>query len=165
MESLFTDKPIIEEVLGGTVARGKTLEVIESIKKAHKDVKVTIICRSDSQAAICKVLATVAGLDVVDYHIEEDEKLLPDGKAIIVLNPDGANIADKTEQIKAALERVLTIHTEMPIPLQKNEEYEEFLKQKDALETYVIQEELEDRKFQKEQMKQRSRYLSKHCRK
>jgi hypothetical protein len=165
MESLFDDKPIIEEVLGGTVARGKTLELIERIKEAHKDVKVTIICRSDSQAAICKVLATVAGLDVVDYHIEEDERLLPDGKAIIVLNPDGVDIADKAEQIKAALERVLTIHTEMPIPQQRIDEYEEILKQKDALKTYVIQEELENRKFQKEQMKQRSRYLSKHCRK
>ena len=69
------------------------------------------------------------------------------------------------EKILAAIERILTIHTEMPIPQQRIDEYEEILKQKDALKTYVIQEELENRKFQKEQMKQRSRYLSKHFRK
>lgn len=164
MENRFEDNEPIEEILGGSIARGKAFDLIERIQKANKDVKVAIICRSETQAAICRVLATVAGLDVVDYHVEEDENLLPDGKAIFVLNPDGVNIADKTEQIKAALEKVMTIHTEMPMPQQKIDELEELIKQKEY-ETYVSPEAFEDRKYQREQMKQRSRYLSKHCRK
>jgi len=130
-EKIIMDREFVFEEL-----KDKLSERMKEIHQANS--KVILICHTEDEVRCVKVLQA-AGLDATTIK-HEDERLLPKGKCVVIINTDDVDIADKTEQIKAALERVLTIHTQMPIPQQRIDEYEEILKQKGALKTYVIQE-------------------------
>lgn len=151
MEQKFEDDEPIEEILGGVVLRGNIFDTIEKIREAHKGAKVTIMCRSKDDEAKCRVLATVAGLEIEDVIIEEDEKPLPRGKCIISLNPDIMKVEEATQRLEEAFAQVYT---------KKEEELK-------VEEASIIDEKITayERAYQREQIKQRSRYLSKHCRK
>lgn len=154
-------KELSEVIAVGGSKLGNTNRLVEQLKKMHKGVKVTLICHPEDEEKNLEILKE-AGLEVVNIKHEDDYKLLPKNKSVFLLNTDGHNIVDYTEAIENILEDFVVIRTSMPSPQQKIDEIEELIKQKD-LKTCVSPEAVEDRKYQREQMNQRSRFLSKHC--
>lgn len=154
MEQKFEDDEPIEEILGGVVLRGNIFDTIEKIREAHKSAKVTIICRSKDDEAKCRVLATVAGLEVVEIIRSDNKELLPDGKCVIVINPESLNISETAEKLADAFDEAFNqrIDAVMEESIKKMEMYSP----EPLIDKY-------ERAYQREQMKQRSRFLSKHC--
>ena len=156
MENKLNDEPLIKEILGGVVARGRTFELIKRIQEANQGVKVTIICRTADDEAKCKLLSQVAGLEVVEVIRSDNKELLPDGKCVIVINPESFNISETAEKLADAFDEAFNqcVDTEMQEFVKKIE----FESPEPLIDKY-------ERAYQREQMKQRSRFLSKHCRK
>lgn len=156
-------KELSEVIAGGGRNFGNTQRLIEQLKKIHKGSEVVLICHSEDEEKNLEVLKE-AGLEVVCIKHEEDYRLLPKYKSIVILNTEGVDIENNTELIKNAISESVETHTLEPPAQQKIDEWEKLIKQKEY-ETYVSSKAVEDKEYQREQMKQRSRYLSKNCRK
>ena len=156
MENKLNDEPFVEEILGGVVARGRAFEVIKRIRESNKGTKVTIICRTPDDEAKCELLSQVAGLEIVEAIRSDDKELLPDGKCVIVINPDSFNLKETADKLADAFAEAFNQRVDA--------EMEEIIKKMEIQSPEPLLDKYE-RAYQREQMKQRSRYLSKHCRK
>ena len=152
-----------EVIAGGGRNFGNTQRLIEQLKKIHKGSEVVLICHSEDEEKNLEVMKE-AGLEVVCIKHEEDYRLLPKYKSVVFLNTEGVDIKNNTELVKNAIAEFVEMHTLEPTAQQKINEWEKLIKQKEY-ETYVSSKAVEDKEYQREQIKQRIRYLSKHCKK
>ena len=174
----------IEEILGGYNFDEKTQILIEKIKNAHvAGSDVIILCHRDDKEK-CKAVA-----DAADLHIlmccDVDSAILKEGKSVFFVNPkdlidvNEATIEDLLEEATEYAKKVV-VNDKMEKIMEKlaasapgnlerelkesQKELEALLDKKGYLETYDPIDRAQ-RKYEREQMKQRSRFLSKNCKK
>jgi hypothetical protein len=136
----------------------------ERMKEIHQaNSKVTLICHARDEVR-CVELLQAAGLDATTIK-HEDERLLPKGKSVVVINIDGVDIVNQTDKLATEIANLCEIQEiQTPSPQGLIDEIEELMKEKERVD-FIPAEVIEEKMFQKEQMKLRSRYMSKNCRK
>lgn len=173
----------IEEFLGGYNFDEKTQNLIEQIKKNHvAGSDVIILCHNEDKEK-CKAVADAADLHVL-MCIADGSGKLGDGKSVFFVNPKDlidVNEADIEHMLEEATEYVknkvvndkvekiiANLAASVPCFLERElkdsvEQLEALLDKKDYLEVHDPIERAQ-RKYEREQMKQRSRFMSKNCR-
>lgn len=174
----------IEEFLGGYNFDEKTQNLIEQIKKNHvAGSDVIILCHNEDKEK-CKAVADAADLHVL-MCIADGSGKLGEGKSVFFVNPkdlfdvNEATIEDFLEEATEYAKKVV-VNDKMEKIMEKlaasapgnlerelkesQKELEALLDKKGYLETYDPIDRAQ-RKYEREQMKQRSRFLSKNCKK
>jgi len=172
----------IQEILGGYNFDEKTQNLIEQIKKAHvAGSDVIILCHNEDKEK-CKAVAEAADLHIL-MCIAEDSGKLADGKSVFFVNPKDLidvnevdidalleeateyaknNVVnDKIEKIIAHLAAAIPDNLERELK-DSQKDLEELLKRKSDFD-FADSIERAQRRFEREQMKQRSRFLGKNC--
>ena len=174
----------IEEILGGYNFDEKTQILIEKIKNTHvSGSDVIIICHKKDEEKV-KAVASAADLHILMCIVEDSEKLA-EGKSVFIVNPkdlidvNEATINDLLEEATEYAKKVIVndkmekivanIAAAVPDNLERelkdsHEELEKLLDKKAYLEIHDPIDR-EQRRYEREQMKQRSRFLSKNCKK
>ena len=152
------EKREIAEIIGGGIARGKTFEIIERLKEVHKGEKVIIVCRPEDEVRSSQIIST-AGFEIAEIRHKCGDMEMPKGKSLVIINPDGEKICENLDNLIDVLGEAYRPSIEDNI-----QEMEEALK-KMAYSKIEDPYGREHRRHEREQMKQRSRFLSKNCKK
>ncbi len=145
-------RDITEEL--GIFTFSKSIEkLIDKIKREYpQGCKAALICHiGDERKAVA--VANAAGLTVSDIKYGDSDHLLGENTCFLIVEDDKYKIAESKEEFNQMCKR-------------QAESLEELIKEKELAMANERDPYFEEqRKFEREQMKLRSKYLTKHCRK
>ena len=143
----------ITEELGVFTFSKSIEELIKKIKREYpKGGKAVILCHMDAEKKAIAV-ANAAGLTVSDIKYGDNDHLLGDNTCFLIIENAEYKIAESEEEFRQMCKR-------------QAESLEELMKEKELAMANERDPYFEEqRKFEREQMKLRSKYLTKRCRK